>query len=416
MVASRGMAPRPSGGEEGDLWLEEAEPGRGRPGRLRRTGVAAAAVACAALVGVPTGLLLSSGGANVALAPRVSHHAKTPSHLGTGPAEQRVVSALSATTDAGSFDFAYDLSRTEPTAQPSVYGASCRVTRCPTSTTETGYRTVVSGHGTLDTDPLAMVATTSIGPTVRVDGTDYWEGGTGTGLVPSTAADHGGTATAGSPLDSFSGLVESTLGARAGAVAMLAMASPTGFLDLAQSEVTGAGQVGTATLDGAAVTEYDVSLDPTQLASTPGSTPEETTTIRAALAVLQQQGLSGMTAELSVDASGYIRQATAVTTFSDGDTVTLKTTLSTFGCAGTVLMPGQSGSATPPAGCTSPDTGVAPSTTTTTATTTTTSPPSSSPTAGKTMTTNAATGTSGGGTFEAKETTTTSVVPSGGGG
>ena len=263
-----------------------------------------------------------------------------------------MLSALSATTDSGSFDFTYALSAT---------GAQRGRARAKGS----GHGSVVSGQGTLDTDPLAMVATTSLGVNVTVDGTQYWEGEGGTG--------------AGSPLPNFAGLVEGTLGTRPGAVAMMAMASPTGFLDLDQTEVTGADQTGTGTAGGTPVTEYQVSLDATQVAEAPGTTSEEAATIGAAVKVLQQQGLTGITAALSVDAGGYIREAKSVATFADGGTVTLQTTLSDFGCAGTVLTPGEAGTATPPAGCVSPDTGVAPTTTTTTPTTTATSPPPSTP-------------------------------------
>jgi hypothetical protein len=388
MEADRDVSGAPPDSDE-ELWLDAGEGGQRRPAPIRRVGVVAAAVACLALVGVPTGLVLSSGGANVALPPpHVGHHPKAPAHLGTGPAEQHVVAALSATTDAGSFDFTYDMTQTGATctqasAAPGTPGTgkvtpTAAVTDPCTSTTgRPRHRTVVSGEGTLDTDPLGMVASTSVGPSVRVDGTDYWEGSSGTGLQPST------TVAQGSPLSSFAGLVESALGSRGGGVAMLAMASPTGFLDLAQTEVTGADQVGTKTVGGTELTEYDVSLDPTQLASTPASTADESTTIEAALGVLKQQGLTGTTAHLGIDASGYIHQAAVTATFSDGGTVTLSTTLSTFGCAGTVLMPGQQGTPTPPASCTGPDTGVAqttPTTTTSPSTTTTGVAPSSTTT------------------------------------
>jgi hypothetical protein len=246
-----------------------------------------------------------------------------------------------------------------------------------------------------------MLVSTNLGVSVRLDGTDYWEGNVGTGLAPATPAPDGSSGT-GSPLSRFSGLVEQTLGSRPGGVAMMAMASPTGFLDLAQTEVTGADQTGTETVDGTSLTEYQVSLDPTQLATSPGTTTEEATAIAAAVKVLQQQGLTGLDATIGVDASGFIHQATSVATFSGGGTVTLRTTLSDFGCAGTVLMPGQQGTATAPAGCVTPDTGLAPPSTTTTAppSTTTTAPPSTT-TAPTTL----------GSTFPSPTTTTTTGSP-----
>ena len=114
------------------------------------------------------------------------------------------------------------------------------------------------------------------------------------------------------------------------------------------------------------MTYYEVTLDPTALAQTPGITTQEATAINSALKVLHAQGLQSLQDKVGIDASGYIRSTDSVATFADGGTLVLATTFSNFGCAGTVLMPGQQGAATPPANCTSPDTGVAPTTTTTT--------------------------------------------------
>jgi hypothetical protein len=59
--------------------------------------------------------------------------------------------------------------------------------------------------------------------------------------------------------------------------------------------------------------------------------------------------------KVSVDVDGYIRQTTSVAQFSDGATQSSTITFCNFGCAGTVVMPGQSGSTAPPPGCVSPD-------------------------------------------------------------
>ncbi len=310
-------------------------------------------VLCATAVGVPIGLALGTGSA----APVAAHssHRHGPTGFAQGPAEHQVLTALSTTTDAGSFQFTYSLSTTGPTAN-SGSGDS---------------ETPVSGMGTINTDPTAMAASAAVGDgagldvAVRVDGTDYWEVGSNNDQpapLPTQSPDPG------SALSSFAGLVESTLGPRNGAVAMLGMASPTGYLDLTLPSVTGATQVGTGTAGGVPVTEYDVSLDTAQLAASPGITPEEATTIDNALGILQGQGYSGTTVEVGIDASGFIRVATSTATFGDGGTVVLAATFSDFGCAGTVLMPGQPGSAGAPLGCVSPDTGSAPTTTTTTTT------------------------------------------------
>ena len=128
---------------------------------------------------------------------------------------------------------------------------------------------------------------------------------------------------------------------------MLGMASPTGYLDLTLPSISGATPDGTGTVDGVAVTDYDVTVDPSQLATSPATTPEEATTIDNAVAVLDQQGYTGTTVVVGIDASGFIRQAVWTTRFTDGGTSVLTATFSDFGCAGSVLMPGQTGSTAP---------------------------------------------------------------------
>ena len=195
---------------------------------------------------------------------------------------------------------------------------------------------------------------TSTGPelggiTVRVNGTNVWEGGP-PGLSAGDLEDSPGT-----PLASFATLVEGTLGPRQGALSMMNLASPTGYLQLDQNAITNADQIGTGTVDGSAVTEYDVTLSPGQQADPPGATGAETTAIEDALGVLAAQGYTGSTVTISVDGAGFIRQTVTVANFSDGATQTTQLTLSDFGCVGTVLVPGQTGATTPAAGCASPD-------------------------------------------------------------
>ena len=67
---------------------------------------------------------------------------------------------------------------------------------------------------------------------------------------------------------------------------------------------------------------------------------------------------------MAVDAQGFIVQSITTYQFSDGGSVTVKADFSNFGCAGTVLMPGQVGPTTPPASCVSPDTPVSTTTST----------------------------------------------------
>lgn len=224
----------------------------------------------------------------------------------------------------------------------------------------------VTGGGTIDTSPMAMVATAQIGGglqvTVRVDDSTVYEdlGDLDGGLAPPASQD----GASGSALSGFAGITESTLGNREGAVAMLGMASPTGYLDLSQGDITSASQIGTSTVNGVPVTVYRVSVDPSQLVDAPGISAEESSTISAAVGVLQSEGYTGTTEDVSLDAAGYILESKSVANFADGATAVLDATFSDFGCAGTVLMPGQQGSGTPPTNCTSPDRG-APTTTTT---------------------------------------------------
>jgi hypothetical protein len=122
-----------------------------------------------------------------------------------------------------------------------------------------------------------------------------------------------------------------------------------------------------------AVTQYQLTIDPGSLATAPGTSSEEQSAINAAIQTLTGQGYRTIRDLVSVDASGFIRESASTVTFGDGGTVTLDAHFSNFGCAGTVLMPGQAGASTPPSGCVSADTGTA-ATTSTTSTTTTTGP------------------------------------------
>lgn len=418
------------------LWLDEEQPGS--PGRVpawRRAGALAAAAVVLVAVAVPVALVTIGSPST----PVASRHVASRPVLGTGPAEHQVLSALSATTDSGSFDFHYTISSTpasgtapsttsttvcnevtvpvaadgasghggapvapmigssgggaavEPNSSPApsssvvVSPADGTVTSGSSQTTAAlppgfTWRTqkvcngpvaqpnpVVQGSGVIDTSPLGMVASADVGGgldvTVRLDGTQVWEEGTrDTDLAPQGSDSTG----SGTDLPGFAGLTEGTLGSSEGAVAMMGMASPTGYLDLVQPAIGAAAQTGTGTVDGTAVTEYQVADDLDQLAGAPGTSSAESQTIAAALASLKAEGYTANRVTVSVDGAGFIRQVTSIDSFTDGASVTLEATFSDFGCAGTVLMPGQTGSGTPPAGCTSPDDPNASSATTTT--------------------------------------------------
>ena len=398
--------------DQSGLWLEgdDRPPELGRHARTRRRlAVASAAVVCLAVVGVPVGLVLASGGPITTARHHSAQHGSHVSHavhLGTGPAEHQVLSALSATTASGSFNVTYRLSEAPGSVPASTtttcvsvsgvvhafsssqgppgtsIGSSSSGAPVTTLTRQCGGGGVtnasVSGHGTIDVNPMAMAVSADVSTfgnlSVRVNDTDLWElGGDDYGLSPKSS-DSG----PGSSLSGFAGLAEGTLGQREGAIAMMGMASPTGFLDLSQAAVTGAAEVGTGNVGGVPVTEYQVSIDLSQLAQTPGTSAEEVTTLQGALGVLNQEGYSGTMVKLAIDDAGFIREVTPVASFAGGGTVTLDATFSNFGCAGTVLMPGQQATTTTTAGCTSPDvtttttTGASTTTTTTGASTTTT--------------------------------------------
>jgi hypothetical protein len=275
---------------------------------------------------------------------------------------------------------------------------------------------VVQGSGIINTNPMAMAASADIsqGGTsglqvgVRVDPTTVWEvGSSDNGLIPQSNDGPGQS------LPGFAGLTEGTLGSREGAVAMMGMASPTGYLDLVQPAISGAAEVGSSTVDGVSVTQYELEIDPAALASAPGVSSAEASTITSAVALLTAQGFTSIRDLVSIDASGFIRESSSTVAFSDGGTVTLDAQFSDFGCAGTLLMPGQGGTSTAPAGCTSPDTGIATATATTTTTTAVVPTPTTVVSPGVTPTTTSATTPTTTGASSTTTTTSTTAVPNG---
>ncbi|HEX4127355.1 MAG TPA: hypothetical protein VHX67_07235, partial [Acidimicrobiales bacterium] len=246
----------------GGLWIDEG-PGSARiHANRRRAGIVLGVAASVALIGVPIGLLAAAGPGPATQSAR-QHHVT----VSGGLAKRSVLAALSATTDSGNFAFTYQLNETPYTNNSSQGSLSCAGPACPT--TPTMQSTEVQGSGTIDTDPMAMAASAAISSNgvsglqvgVRVDSTTVWEvSDSDNGLTPEDS-EGGGSALAG-----FAGLVESTLGQREGAVAMMGMASPTGYLDLEQPAVTSATEVGTATVDGVPVTQYELAIDPASLA------------------------------------------------------------------------------------------------------------------------------------------------------
>ncbi|MCL4445728.1 MAG: hypothetical protein M1134_02465 [Actinobacteria bacterium] len=455
-----------SGDGEG-LWLDDSEqsgPSGKADAGWHRTLVIAIAVIALALVAVPVGITLSSGNSNQAAQRRSSHLGNGPAEhqvlnalsattdsgsfnmkyaFVSTPGKPTTTSTTNpcygsngygTTPGSGSLPPGVPVSsgshRGPPYPEPHPTSPACNQYMANQAQRQRSVN--VSGAGIIDTNPLAMVASARVGNTsnygglqvtIRLNSNDVWElGGGYYGTSPNTLPPgspsqptqttqpsqyKGGPhvpTVGGQPLPGFANLVESTIGPRAGAVAMMGMASPTGYLDLTQSEVTGAGETGTGTVDGVSVTNYKVSLNLQQLVHAPGTSPLENKAIIEALGVLHKNGYVGTTATLSIDGAGFIRKTVAVTTFSDGGTASLTATFWNFGCAGTVLMPGQQGSPAPPANCVSPDahpTGVAPTTVPVPSTV-----PSTVPSGGVRPTTTTSTSNPGG-----ANTPTTSVYP-----
>ena len=219
---------------------------------------------------------------------------------------------------------------------------------------ESSGRMTITGDGTINVDPLVMVSTSNVPGlgevTVRVNGTDVWEQGGGN---YGTLLE--GPANPGAPLSGFAGLVLGTLGPREGAIAMNSMASPTGYLDLAEQAITATSRLGDTVVGGVPVQEYEVTIDATKTLDRPGLTAEEMKTAIAALAVLQREGYQTTKVRLSVDAFGLIRAAYTVVSFADGGTVTADTTFSDFGCSTTVQGPDGPAIVPVPGGCASPE-------------------------------------------------------------
>ena len=310
---------RSGGDPDSGLYLDDPPPARqGR--RIGRTtvliGVAAVLVAAA---GVPLGLVAAStggGGGSGTHGEARTHHSKGPTDAA---AKTQVVSALGATTNAGNWDISYKYSEvlgSNESAVPST-GVVCSAgSPCaPVATPAYHQPVTVTGSGVIDVNPKAMVTTADVSDfgrvVVRLNSTTVWEDASGDS--GALALDAPNSASGGQSLPGYAGLVEGTLGTREGAVAMLGLGSPNGYLELVQNAIVGVSSTGTGTVDGKAVSQYHVSVQPAQLADDPSASPEEVTTIQNAVSTLQTQGLSGTTADVSVDAQGFIVRS--VTTY-----------------------------------------------------------------------------------------------------
>jgi hypothetical protein len=256
------------------------------------------------------------------------------------------LAALDASFAARTFNFDSVMSETVPAPPVSD---PCTDTCAISEPREAGM--TLHAHGTINLDPLAMVATSNVGQygeiTSWVNSTTVWE--RGGGQYGMTGPDQG----AGAPLSGFAGLVESTLGAREGGVAMMSLASPTGYLNIAQQAITDASSSGTAiTSDGVTVHEYDVTLDASQLVHRPGMSDEQVNASTAAYALLHDQGYTNTSIRIGIDDDGFVRQSAAIVHFADGGSINATVTFSDFGCAGTIAFPTQPApTTTTPASC-----------------------------------------------------------------
>ena len=374
-----------------DLYLDEPA-GSGRRRTRTLVLIAAATIVLVALA-VPIGFVATSG--------KNSVHGSDSEGIAGIPdpaAKQQVISALSATTSADNWDISYSYGEaagsvsTSTSTSTSVPCATSTASACSEVLVGPGSDVTVTGTGIINVNPKAMVTEANVSNfghvVLRIDSSQVWEilSGDSGGLAPDP-----GESTAGAQsLPGYAGLVEGTLGAREGAVAMLGIASPTGYLELDEQAIMGVTPAGTGTVNGQAVTDYTISVAPAELASDPTASPGQVNAIQAALATLDSAGMSGTADQVAVDAQGFIVQSISTYRFRDGGSVTVQAEFSNFGCAGTVLMPGQTGPTATVTGCVSPDTpGVTPTSTTTTIaaappTTTTTAttslPPASVPT------------------------------------
>jgi hypothetical protein len=301
-----------------------------RSAARRRLAIAVVAVLCVAALAIPIALRTSGS------APprrKASHPTK---HVNTRQARVRVGAALAATLAARNYRVHSVMTETAAPGAGQPRGIP------------------IEAVATVNLDPQAMVATATVDGlgviTSWTDSTRQWEQGGGNyGLVANTGVG------AGQPISGFSGLVVGSLGPREGAASMMSLASPSGYLIIADQAITGATQVGTTELDGSELTEYEVTLDASQLLNRPGMSSEQIKAATDALQLLKQEGYAHTTVRLGIDDAGFVRTSRTAWEFADGGAVTADATFSDFGCAGTVVLPTQSPAPPPSPTCTSPD-------------------------------------------------------------
>ncbi len=343
-----GRAPAASGRDPGPWIAEDAPAEAGSPGKARRIPrprrfvVVAAAVVCLAAVGVPVALVATRSapparGAAPKKLGRVPVVDPVPGKLpnGIGPAGSLVLRALSATVSSGSFRLRYRIGTRGPFRAGGL-----------ASRTYQG----VSGSGVESTDPYALSVSESVtSSTVRIDpypvpgvfdGYDYcYQSCPGQAVEPShpTVADPAYRLSGYQPLASFMSIAELGAGAYAGPVVAIAGATLNGYLDVYEQAMKGSVADGSVLAGGKNMTRYKLSENLGLVAKTPGLSREQAGSLAKALALLKVVGYVGTSVILLVDTSGQIVQATSTSSFSNGYEVTLATSLSDFGAAGSAI-------------------------------------------------------------------------------
>jgi len=250
--------------------------------------------------------------------------------IDNGQARVNVLAALRATVAAGSYRIHSTMTEIAPDGtQP---------------------RPPIVADGIVNVDPPVTIATSNvsgIGPiTARIDGNNVWEqGGADFGMTADA------TASPGAPLSQFAGLVAGSLGKRAGAVAMQSMASPNGYLHVAEEAVDNASWLGDTVFAGVPVHMYEVEVDAAKLLERPGLTPEQTKAGVAAMTEMRAQGYRTTTVRLSIDAGGFVRRTQTSVRFADGGSVDADVNFSDFGCSAVVMLPNGPWIGSHPAGC-----------------------------------------------------------------
>ena len=204
---------------------------------------------------VTGGLTLAVLIAGVAVAARVANRgtrgggASVPATMDDAQARLDVLGALNTTIASGSYAIHSTMTETLPNG--------------------TSARAPIVAEGTVNVDPVVVVATSNVAGVGGDHGPHRRHQRVGSRrrqLRDVGGRDRGPGRAA---LD-FATLVVGSLGLRAGAVAMQSMASPNGYLHVAQEGVTAVSSSATRRLDGVAVHVYEVDVDAGEVARAPG--------------------------------------------------------------------------------------------------------------------------------------------------